>query len=68
MQYRISEEDGKILIKDLKSDDTYAQINEDARLIFYGDFPEQKCDEIKAFLESQCIHLDENGYAYRLTY
>ncbi len=44
-----------------------AGFDKESRLIFYGDLPDEMCEEIYAFLESQCIHIDESAQAWVLT-
>ena len=43
-----------------------AGFDEESRLIFFGDLPDEMCEEIYSFLESQCIHIDENARAWIL--
>jgi len=43
-----------------------AGFDEESRIIFYGNLPDEMCEEVYAFLESQCIHIDENGRAWIL--
>lgn len=70
MQFRIkqSEKNLKVECKKEEGDQYYicAVIDEDSRLVFYGDFSNQMCNEIENFLENECIHIDENGIAYQL--
>ena len=46
---------------------TCAFFDEESRLIFNGYLPDEMCEEIYSFLESQCIHIDENAKAWILT-
>ena len=70
-QYRINEENGKTYVqcRNVERGDWYfcATFDEESRLIFLGDLPNLMCKEIYAFLESQCIHIDENAKAWILT-
>lgn len=70
MEYKITNKGTTVLIEGRKNESAdyiaYAVINEDSRLIFYGDFSEEKCEEIVSFLSSQGIYIDD-VYAYKLT-
>lgn len=70
MQYIINYESNKIQVEGRKDENSnyvaYAYFDEKSRLIFYGDLPDELCQEIYDFLASECIIL-ENGVAYRLT-
>ena len=69
-QYRINHKNDEPYVE-FRNDDkgnwySCARFDEESRIIFYGDLPDM-CEEIYAFLESQCIHIDENGRAWILT-
>ena len=61
---------GKIYVECLKDEESNwyicAGFDENSRLIYYGDLPDEMCKKIEEFLESQCIYIDENGIAYCL--
>ena len=71
MQYKLKE-DGDIIVgveareNELCNYALYAGFTEDSRLIFYGNLPDEICNEIIDFLQTQCIHIDDDGIAYQL--
>ena len=70
MQYRINDENERMYVECRKDEESNwwicAGFDENSRLIFYGDLPDEMCKKIEEFLESQCIHIDENWIAYCL--
>ena len=70
MKYRLNNQKESICVecrKDEKSNWwTCAWFDEESRLIFEGDLSDEMCEEIYSFLESQCIHIDENARAWVL--
>lgn len=70
VQYRLKKTEEKIIVEVRKNEDchyeSFAGFDENSRIIFYGDFSNEICEEIIDFLHTQCIHVDENGIAYQL--
>jgi hypothetical protein len=68
MQYRLVERDEQLIVEGRIDEKScyimYAWLNEYSRLIYNGEYSDDRRKEIKNFLKTQCIHIDEHGYAW----
>jgi len=74
VEYRLIEKDSRVYVEGRNKNEKdsnyglYATINESSDLIYYGDLSGKMCSEIIDFLHMNCIHVHDDGKAYRLSH